>query len=324
MNSLESLQKHTEIVVDSGEIELIKQLNPTDATTNPSLILKALKGKKNDFLLEDAIVWAKKKTQSKKNIIDLALEKTAVNFGIEILKFIPGKISTEVDARHSFDTATTVIHAHRILQFYEEQGVNRERVLIKVAATWEGIQAVKQLQEQNINCNITLLFSQCQAVAAAQAKAYLISPFVGRILDWHKEHFPDADYAQQNDPGVCFVKSIYNHYKYHQVKTIIMGASFRNIDQITELAGCDKLTISPALLEELAKKKKKLPRKLDLKDLRGDLQDWQEIKEKAFRRQLNEDAMATEKLAEGICLFSKDAEQLEELIRVRLELNKKP
>ena len=163
MNSLESLQKHTEIVVDSGEIELIKQLNPTDATTNPSLILKALKGKKNDFLLEDAIVWAKKKTQSKKNIIDLALEKTAVNFGIEILKFIPGKISTEVDARHSFDTATTVIHAHRILQFYEEQGVNRERVLIKVAATWEGIQAVKQLQEQNINCNITLLFSSTLA-----------------------------------------------------------------------------------------------------------------------------------------------------------------
>ena len=268
MNSLESLRKYTEIVVDSGEIELIKQQKPTDATTNPSLILKALNDKQYYFLLEEAILWSQKKAGTKKDIVDLALDKTAVNFGIEILKSIPGKISTEVDARHSFDTATTIVQAHRILQFYEEQGVNRERVLIKIAATWEGIQAAKQLQEQGINCNITLLFSHCQAVAAAQAKVYLISPFVGRILDWHKEHFPDKDY-EQDDPGVKFVKNVYFDYKDHQVKTIIMGASFRNIDQITELAGCDKLTISPALLEELAKNKKKLPCKLDLKDFKA-------------------------------------------------------
>ncbi len=320
MNSLESLQKHTEIVVDSGEIELIKQLHPTDATTNPSLILKALNDKQYDFLLEEAILWAQKKTQSKKDIVDLALEKTAVNFGIEILKFIPGKISTEVDARHSFDTATTVIQAHRILQFYEEQGISGERVLIKIAATWEGIQAAKQLQEHGINCNITLLFSRCQAVAAAQAKAYLISPFVGRILDWYKEHFPDKDYGQE-DPGVKFVKNVYSYYKHHQVETIIMGASFRGIHQIEELAGCDKLTISPALLEKLAGQKKKLTRKIDSK--KEDTKDWQELEEKDFRKQLNEDSMATEKLAEGILLFSRDSEKLEELISARLGYNSK-
>ena len=256
MNSLKSLAEHTEIVADSGEIDLIKQLETTDATTNPSLILKALNTKRYDFLLEDAILWAKK-AKTKEDIIDLALEKTAVNFGIEILKFIPGKISTEVDARYSFDTANTILQANRIVQLYEEQNILRERVLIKIAATWEGIQAAKQLQEQGINCNITLLFSHCQAVAAAQAKAYLISPFVGRILDWYKEHFPDKDY-KKDDPGVKFVKNVYSDYKHYQVETIIMGASFRNIRQIEELAGCDKLTISPLLLKKFTASKKRV------------------------------------------------------------------
>ena len=226
----------------------------------------------------------------------------------------------EVDARYSFDTANTILQANRIVQLYEEHNILRERVLIKIAATWEGIQAAKQLQEQGINCNITLLFSHCQAVASAQAKAYLISPFVGRILDWYKEHFPDKDY-EQDDPGVKFVKNIYNYYKQHQVETIIMGASFRNTHQIEDLAGCDKLTISPPLLEKLTNQKKRLSRKIDLK--KEKVKDWQEIEEKDFRWQLNEDSMATEKLAEGIYLFSKDVEKLEELIRSRLkELNK--
>ena len=324
MNQLEQLKEYTEIVLDTGEIEQIKQFSPLDSTTNPSLILNAINIKEYKFLLTKAIKWSKQLGKTKKDILELALEKTAVNFGIEIIKYIPGKVSTEVDARLSFNTEETILQANRIIQIYEEAGVPREKVLIKIAATWEGIQAAKSLQEQNINCNLTLLFSLPQAIAAAQANAYLISPFVGRVLDWYKTSYPDMDFTKEQDPGVKLVTEIYNYYKSHQIETIVMGASFRNIEQIKQLAGCDKLTISPSLVAKLTKQKNPINRKLILEEANWTSDYIQEehkkdLKEKDFRWLLNENKMATEKLADGIRLFSRDTEQLEQLILNELE-----
>lgn len=319
MNQLEQLNQYTEIVLDSGEIEKVKELKPQDSTTNPSLIIKALKNKKYHYCLTDAVKSAKQLGKTKKDILRLAAERTAVNFGSEILKSIPGKISTEVDSRLSFNSEATILQANRIIQHYEEKFISRDRVLIKIASTWEGIQAAKILQQQNINCNLTLLFSLPQAIAAAQAQAYLISPFVGRILDWYKNNFPDGNYTKKNDPGVKLVTEIYNYYQSQNVKTIIMGASFRNIEQIKQLAGCDKLTISPALIEKLKNQTATITKKLDPKKIVNpenskDFKKVADFTEKDFRWQLNENSMATEKLAEGIRLFSSDLIQLELLI----------
>ncbi len=315
MNQLESLKKMTVVVADTGDIEAIKKYQPQDATTNPSLILSAAGLPQYDALLDDAIGYAQSKSDnSKQQLID-AQDKLAVNIGLEILKIVPGRVSTEVDARLSYDTEKTIEKARKLIKLYNDAGIGNERILIKIASTWQGIRAAEQLEKEGINCNLTLLFSQAQARACAEAGVYLISPFVGRILDWYKANTDTSDYAANEDPGVLSVTSIYDYYKQHGYKTIVMGASFRNIGEITELAGCDRLTIAPALLAELENTDTALPKKLT--DNGVSAEKPAPMSESEFLWHHNADAMAVEKLAEGIRKFAADQEKLEAMLQKR-------
>lgn len=316
MNQLQQLQKMTTVVADTGDITSIARLKPVDATTNPSLILKAASQPEYAALIEQAVRLAKTEPTAEARR-RRALTETAVAFGAEILKHIPGLVSTEVDARLSFDTMGTIHEARRVVAAYAAIGVPRERVLIKIASTWEGIRAAELLEGEGIHCNLTLLFSFAQAQACAEAGVTLISPFVGRILDWYKKA-EGRDYTAAEDPGVQSVTRIYEYYKSTGVKTVVMGASFRNTGEITQLAGCDKLTISPALLDELAATAETLPRRLDPARIDSGLL-LPRLDEKSFRWQHNQDAMATEKLAEGMRLFAADLVKLENMLVQKLE-----
>ena len=312
MNKLEQLKKMTIVVADTGDIDAIGAYTPTDATTNPSLLLKAAQKPEYEHLLQDAIDYAMARSeQMESRAIDM-MDRLAVNFGVKILDIIPGRISTEVDARLSFDTAATVARAESLIKLYKEAGVDTSRVLIKIASTWEGIQAAAELERRGIHCNLTLMFSLAQAIAAAEAGGTLISPFVGRIMDWYKKAEGVAGYAAAEDPGVLSVTRIYNYYKSHGYSTVVMGASFRNSGEILELAGCDLLTISPGLMEELRAAEGDVPRRLDPAKARGMNIETIPMHESAFRWMMNEDPMATEKLAEGIRNFASDALKLEE------------
>ena len=312
MNQLDALKQFTTVVADTGDFKQLAQFQPQDATTNPSLILKAVQKPEYLPLLKDVVAHHGHEP------MDVQIDRLLVRFGQEILATIPGRVSTEVDARLSFDTAATVARAQRIMALYAAAGVPRERVLIKIASTWEGIQAAAQLEREGIRCNLTLLFAFCQAVACGDAKVQLISPFVGRIYDWYKKSagsaWVEAEQAGANDPGVKSVTRIYQHYKRHGIATEVMGASFRNVGQITALAGCDLLTIAPELLAQLAQTDAPLARALDAQA--ATQLDLPEVhyNEAAFRYALNEDAMGTEKLAEGIRAFCVDAVKLEALM----------
>ncbi len=312
---LEQLKSMTTIVADTGDVEAIKTLKPVDATTNPSLLLKASTIPQYAPLIEDAIAYAKQQGGSKEQQIENAADKLAVSIGLEIAKHIPGRISTEVDARLSFDIDAMVAKGRKIIDLYKAAGVDKSRVLIKLASTWEGIKAGEQLEKEGINCNLTLLFGFGQARACAEAGVFLISPFVGRILDWYKAKTGET-YTAETDPGVQSVRRIYAYYKEHGYKTVVMGASFRNIGEITSLAGCDRLTIAPALLEELGKTEGTLQRVLT--DNGANKQAPAKMTEKEFRFQLNEDAMATEKLSEGIRGFVVDQIKLEKALAEKL------
>lgn len=314
MNQLEQLKKMTTVVSDTGDFDSIKVYKPTDATTNPSLILAATGQPQYAPLVEEGIRYGKSKGKNLKEQTDLSLEKIFINFGLEILKIVPGRVSTEVDARLSFDIDGSVEKARHLISLYEKAGIDRKRILIKLASTWEGTVAAKQLEKEGIHCNMTLLFSLPQAIACAEAGATLISPFVGRILDWYKKNVKPEGYPPAEDPGVKSVTRIYNYFKKFGYKTQIMGASFRNKGEILELAGCDLLTIAPALLEELKDSSDPVTRKLDPKKTDPTLQKMH-LDEKAFRFLLNEDAMATDKLAEGIRKFSEDIVKLEKHIQ---------
>ena len=312
MNQLDQLKQFTTVVADTGNFKQLAAFAPRDATTNPSLILKAVQQPDYAPLLAAAV--ADKKGRALERIVDEVL----VRFGLEILKIVPGRVSTEVDARLSFDTAASIARAHRLIELYERAGIGRERVLIKVAATWEGIQAAKALEHEGIHCNLTLLFAFCQAVACGEAGVTLISPFVGRIYDWHKKAagtaWIEAAMAGANDPGVKSVGQIYTYYKHYGIATEVMGASFRNLGQIQALAGCDLLTISPELMAQLQASDAPLPRALDPEAARRATLHAATYNEPAFRYALNQDAMATDKLAEGIRAFAADAAQLDKLI----------
>ena len=313
MNQLDQLKQYTTVVADTGNFRQMAQFAPRDATTNPSLILKAVQQPEYTPLLADTV--ALHRGLAMPDLVDHVL----VRFGLEILKLVPGRVSTEVDARLSFDTAATVARAQQIIGLYEAAGISRSRVLIKIAATWEGIRAAEQLERQGIHCNLTLLFAFAQAVACGDAGVQLISPFVGRIYDWHKKAtgsaWVEADRAGANDPGVQSVSAIYRHYKRHGIATEVMGASFRNMGQIVALAGCDLLTIAPDLLASLQASHEPLPRALDAEAARRLDLPAVHHGEASFRWALNEDAMATEKLAEGIRVFAADAGKLDQLIQ---------
>ncbi|QLE84628.1 transaldolase [Shewanella sp. Scap07] len=315
-NTLEQLKTLTTIVADTGDIEAIKRYQPQDATTNPSLILKAAQIPEYAHLIDNAIAWAKSQSNDINQQIEDAGDKLAVNIGLEILKIVPGRISTEVDARLSFDKAGSIEKAHKLINLYQEAGIDKSRILIKLASTWEGICAAKELEQQGINCNLTLLFSFAQARACAEAGVYLISPFVGRILDWYKKD-TGKDYSAAEDPGVVSVTSIYNYYKQHGFDTVVMGASFRNTGEIIELAGCDRLTIGPALLEEMANSNTPVVQKLTATT--EVVAAEAPLTEQAFRWEFNQDAMAVEKLAEGIRNFAIDQGKLEEMLKAQLE-----
>jgi transaldolase len=311
MNLLEQLKTYTKVVADTGDFDSMMAYKPVDATTNPSLIYAASMDKKYSPLIDDAILYAKSLSDDKAVQLNHAMDKLAVNFGLKILEIVPGRVSTEVDARLSFDTEASIAKAHELIQLYEANGISRERILIKVASTWEGINAAEKLENEGIHCNLTLLFSFAQAVRCAEANVTLISPFVGRILDWHKKNQGVADIPPAIDPGVKSVKEIFSYYKKFGYNTIVMGASFRNIGEIIELVGCDALTISPSLLKELEGTDAVLEKKLDA--AKSKLLDISPVKmdEKIFRWMMNEDAMATEKLAEGIRKFTEDLIKLE-------------
>ena len=315
MNQLEALKAMTVVVADTGDIEAIRQYQPQDATTNPSLVLAASALPQYAPLIDNAIAYGKKQSDDRAQQLIEAEDKLAVNIGLEILNFIPGRISTEVDARLSYDSVATVAKARKIISLYQAAGVGRERILIKIAATWQGIRAAETLEKEGINCNLTLLFSQAQARACAEAGVTLISPFVGRILDWYKAH-DGKDYAPAEDPGVQSVTAIYRYYKDHGYPTIVMGASFRNRGEITELAGCDRLTIAPGLLAELQASDAPLPRKLE--DKGASKERPAPLSEAEFLWQHNSDSMAVEKLAEGIRKFAADQEKLEAMLAAKL------
>jgi transaldolase len=315
MNSkLEQLKTMTTVVADTGDIDAIRQWRPEDATTNPSLLLKAAASEAYRPMLEKAVAHAAQHGGSDAEQLTVATDMLAVLAGKEILGLIPGVVSTEVDARLSFDTSATLERARRLVDFYDRQGVDTNRVLIKIASTWEGIRAAEQLEKEGIRCNLTLLFSFVQAVACAQAGAHLISPFVGRILDWHLASSGRDSYPAEEDPGVLSVSRIYNYYKANGFNTVVMGASFRNTGEIEMLAGCDRLTISPALLQELKDDQGTLARKLNPETASSHDKPGQ-INEKQFRWESNEDAMATEKLADGIRRFAADQIELEHRVR---------
>ncbi len=311
MNKLEQLKTMTDVVADTGDLSAIKQYNPVDATTNPSLLLKAVDLPEYSPLILSSREWATRRGGGNQEILSNSCDKRAVEIGTEILKIIPGRVSSEVDARLSFDEKATIEKAKQLIDLYDQNGISPKRVLIKIASTWEGIRAAEKLENDGINCNLTLLFGFDQAIACADAGVFLISPFVGRILDWHKNNSA-KEFTAENDPGVASVKKIFNYYKDHGYRTVVMGASFRNIGQIEKLAGCDRLTISPTLLDELSLDKSRLERRLHPSNSSDS--PVVEQTESSFRLALNADAMAHEKLGEGIRLFAKDQERLENII----------
>lgn len=311
-NQLDSLRELTVVVADTSDIDAIRQYKPEDATTNPSLILSAAALPQYAALIDEAIAYGKQQSQDKAQQLVDAEDKLAVNIGLEILKLVPGRVSTEVDARLSYDTEATVAKARKLIALYEAAGINKNRILIKIASTWQGIRAAEILEKEGINCNLTLLFSEAQARACAEAGVYLISPFVGRILDWYKANTDKKEYAPAEDPGVISVTKIYNYYKQYGYKTVVMGASFRNVGEIIELAGCDRLTIAPPLLKTLHETPNAVVRKLGFQ---GEVQAKpQPLTEAEFYWQHNSDAMAVEKLAEGIRKFAVDQGKLEEML----------
>ncbi|TGG91292.1 transaldolase [Natronospirillum operosum] len=315
MNCLQQLRQYTTVVADTGDFDAIKTYQPEDATTNPSLLLKAAQQASYQHLVQAAVAAARAEQNTPEQRLEAAMDHLSIAFGRELTQVVPGYVSTEVDARLSFDRQATVDKAHRLMALYEAAGVGRERILIKVASTWEGIQAARELEQAGIRCNLTLLFSLPQAIACAEAGVTLISPFVGRILDWYQKT-NDRTYSATEDPGVQSVQAIYRYYKTHGYDTIVMGASFRNEGEIEQLAGCDRLTISPALLESLQQRDNTLTRVL-APEQTSDLPRLS-LNEAEFRWAMNEDAMATEKLAEGIRTFHRDAEALRDLLRPML------
>lgn len=318
MSKLDLLKKMTTIVADTGEFEEIKKYLPTDATTNPSLIFAASSLPEYQHLIDEAIQWGKKNAKNPSGLLESIIDKIFVNFGLEILKIVPGRVSTEVDARLSFDIEGSIKKGRHLISLYEAAGIDRKRILIKLASTWEGIRAAEVLEKEGIHCNMTLMFSLAQAIGCAKAGATLISPFVGRILDWYKKSEGKDSYPAEQDPGVLSVTQIFDYYKKMGYKTQIMGASFRNSDEILELAGCDLLTIAPKLLEELQKAEGDVPRKLDAEKSKTLSIAEVPFSEAHFRWDLNENAMATEKLAEGIRNFAKDLVKLEKIIEKRI------
>lgn len=316
MNYLDGIKKFTTVVADSGDIESIRSYQPEDATTNPSLLLKAAALPHFSHLVDDALEYGKQRGKTQEQIVAEASDKLAVNIGAEILKSIPGRVSTEVDARLSFDKEKSMSKALRLVELYEEQGIDKSRILIKLASTWEGIRAAEELEKQGIKCNLTLLFSFAQARACAEAGVYLISPFVGRIYDWYQDRKPMEPYVVEEDPGVKSVRNIYDFYKRNRFETIVMGASFRRIEQILALAGCDRLTISPALLKELQEKEGDVERKLVPSS--QTFQRQTPLTEAEFRWEHNQDPMAVEKLADGIRQFAVDQRSLEDLLAAKL------
>ncbi|MBU9857257.1 transaldolase [Rahnella bonaserana] len=316
MNQLDALKKITTVVADSGDIESIRHFEPQDATTNPSLILKAADLPQYQNLIKDALDYARKQGGSKETQVVNATDKLAVNIGVEILKSVPGRISTEVDARLSFNSELCIEKARKLIGLYQDQGIDKSRILIKLASTWEGIKAAEKLEKEGINCNLTLLFSFAQARACAEAGVYLISPFVGRIYDWYKAKDPDATYDVEKDPGVKSVRDIYDYYKSHDYPTVIMGASFRKVEQILALAGCDRLTISPNLLEELKASNEPVERKLQ-PSVKGGKKPAP-LTQAEFLWEHHQDAMAVEKLAEGIRAFAVDQKKLEDMLSAQL------
>jgi transaldolase len=312
-SKLDQLKAMTTVVADTGDMDAIRRFGAVDATTNPSLILKAARMHNYEHLLDETILWGRSRNHLTSEITD----RLALRFGLELAKIVPSRVSTEVDADLSFNTEGTITKAGQIITEYEKLGLNHKRILIKIAATWEGIRAAEILQREGIDCNMTLVFSLTQAAACADAGAFLISPFVGRILDWYSKA-EGKSYTAETDPGVLSVRQIYNYYKAHQIETVIMGASFRNQGEIEALAGCDRLTISPQLLEELSKDMGDLPRRLDPKVATAPESAKLSFDEKTFRFMMNEDAMATEKLAEGIRVFARDLRGLRELVSKRL------
>lgn len=314
MNLLEQLKQYTEVVADTGDFQSIERFKPLDATTNPSLIYAAAQNEKYKSLITDSVSYGKSQASSTEEQLDHILDKLAVNFGVEILKVVPRRVSTEVDASLSFDKEASLDKARKLIQMYDDSGISKDKILIKLATTWEGIRAAEILEREGIHCNLTLLFSMAQAIACAEAGVQLISPFVGRIYDWHKkdrgvDHIPGAE-----DPGVLSVREIFNYYKKFGYKTEVMGASFRNSEEIIELAGCDLLTISPALLAELEETEGKLLQKLIPEEAMLSDMDKISLDEKAFRWMLNESAMATEKLSEGIRRFNADLNKLKQMV----------
>ncbi|XP_067626930.1 probable transaldolase [Eurosta solidaginis] len=315
LSTLDQLKEMTVVVADTGDFEAMKLYKPTDATTNPSLLLTAAKMEQYGHLLKEAVNYGSKIGNSVNDKINEAIDYLGVLFGCEILKIIPGRVSTEIDARLSFDTKKSVAKALKLIKLYEQMDIQKDRVLIKIASTWEGIQAAKILEEKHkIHCNLTLLFSFAQAVACADAGVTLISPFVGRILDWYVANTKTKSFEPEKDPGVISVTQIYNYYKKYDYKTVVMGASFRNVGEIKALAGCDYLTISPALLKELENDDEPITAKLSVKQAKSADIEKINIDEATFRWLLNEDAMATEKLSEGIRKFAQDSKKLEDVI----------
>jgi transaldolase len=311
MNKLDQLKAMTTVVADTGDFEAIAQYRPQDATTNPSLLYKAAQMPQYRHLVEDAVVYGKGRGTDAQTRTRWTMERLAVNFGAEILKVVPGRVSTEVDARMSFDPEGTLRRAEELVELYDQAGIDSDRVLFKIASTWEGISTAERLERRGLHCNLTLLFSFPQAVACADAGVTLISPFVGRILDWYKEAEHVSGYPADEDPGVRSLTRIFNYYKAHGYNTVVMGASFRNVGEILELAGCDYLTIAPNLLGELAASEGEIQRKLDAAKARDLVIERAMFDEKTFRWDLNEDAMATAKLSEGIRLFAADTVKLE-------------
>jgi transaldolase len=316
MNQLDSIKKFTTVVADSGDIESIRNYQPIDATTNPSLLLKAAGLAHYQTLVDDAIAYGKQRGDTRETQVAQACDKLAVNFGAEILKSIPGRVSTEVDARLSFDKEKSIAKARHLIALYEELGIDKSRVLIKLASTWEGIRAAEELQKEGIDCNLTLLFSFAQARACAEAGVFLISPFVGRIYDWYQARKPMDPYVVEEDPGVKSVRNIYDYFKQHNYSTIVMGASFRRTEQILALVGCDRLTIAPNLLQQLQESEEPVVRKLV--PLSQGFRRPEPISEADFRWEHNQDPMAVEKLAEGIRLFAIDQRKLEDLLAAKL------
>ena len=316
MSKLDQLREMTVVVADTGDLDAIRTLKPVDCTTNPTLLLKAISLPGLSEVFKESLAWGRKQNGSRSAVVGQVADRLAVSVGTELTKLVPGRVSTEVDASLSFDTEATIAKARAIIADYQSRGVSRDRILIKIASTWEGIQAAKVLQKEGIDCNLTLLFSLTQAMACAEAGVFLISPFVGRILDWHVKN-AGRQFTPEEDPGVISVRSIYAAYKSKGIKTIVMGASFRSAGEVEALAGCDRLTISPALLDELAKDQGTLVRKLS-PDNYGTPPAIPEVNEKNFRWLMNEDAMATEKLSEGIRTFAADLRKLLRLIDEQL------